>query len=272
MTELKAEIYRDRFRRVIAYIDANLDQKLALERLCDIAAFSKFHFQRQFATLFGISPHGYIQLCRLKRAAYLLAFRAIPVAEIALTCGYEGPESFARAFRRCAGQSPSEFRKAPRWGNWNSQYQLLNALRDNQVKSEGKQKRVEIVAFAETKVAALEHRGDPRMIGNTVRKFIEWRKQQKLSPVVSATFNIVYDDPQQVAAEDYRLDICAATERYVEENAYGVVGKIIPAGRCAVLRHTRSDDGLGEAVKYLYSEWLPQSGEELRDFRSISSA
>lgn len=267
MTALESELYRERFRRVLAHIDANLDRKLSLEQLCGVAAFSKFHFQRQFSALFGIGPHAYIQLCRLKRAAYLLAFRLdIPVMEIALTCGYEGPESFARAFRKCAGQSPSEFRKRPHWSNWNSQHPLLNVLRSDQVNSELRQKQVEIVEFAATKIAVLEHRGDPRKIGNTVRKFIEWRKQQKLSPSVSATFNIVYDDPEQVAADEYRLDICAATDREVGENACGVVNKIIPAGRCALLRHTGSDDGLGEVVKYLYSEWLPRSGEALRDF------
>lgn len=33
-----------------------------------------------------------------------------------------------------------------------------------------------------------------------------------------------------------------------------------------MLRHVGSDDNLGLALKFLYTEWLPQSGEELRDF------
>lgn len=267
MTALASERYRDRFRRVIEHIDTNLEQKLTLEQLCDVAAFSKYHFLRQFTALFGVSPHRYIQLGRLKRAAYLLAFRTeIPVTAIALTCGYEGPESFARAFRQCVGRSPSAFRREPHWHDWNGQYQFSSALRGNQVSSEKEKEPVEIVVFPETRVAVLEHRGDPRTIGNTVRKFIQWRKQHKLPPERSATFNIVYDDPEQVAAEDYRLDICAATDREVGANACGVVSKSIPAGRCAVLRHKGSDSGLGEAVRYLYSEWLPRSAEELRDF------
>jgi AraC family transcriptional regulator len=44
------------------------------------------------------------------------------------------------------------------------------------------------------------------------------------------------------------------------------VQKLIPGGRCAVLRHIGSEDHLGETVSFLYSQWLPQSGEELRDF------
>jgi AraC family transcriptional regulator len=40
----------------------------------------------------------------------------------------------------------------------------------------------------------------------------------------------------------------------------------IPAGRCAVLRHEGSDDHLGRSIRHLSAEWLPGSGEELRDF------
>lgn len=123
-----------------------------------------------------------------------------------------------------------------------------------------------LVAFKETRVAAIEHRGDPRLIGNSVRTFIEWRKQVGLSPRSSATFNILYDDPADTLPQDYRLDICAATDRDISPNIFGVIEKTIPGGRCAVLRHIGSDARLGEAIAYLYSDWLPQSGEVLRDF------
>jgi AraC family transcriptional regulator len=87
-----------------------------------------------------------------------------------------------------------------------------------------------------------------------------------MPPSVSATFNIIYDDPAAVSPEDYRLDLCAATDRDVDGNHYGVVGKTIPAGRCAVLRHIGKDDTLGESISYLCSEWFPSSGEHQRDF------
>lgn len=134
------------------------------------------------------------------------------------------------------------------------------------MKSDTQVEQVKIVTFKETKVAALEHLGDPQLIGNSVRKFIEWRKQNYLPPRVSKTFNIVYDTPAETAPEDYRLDMCAATDSHVANNSFGVVAKTIPGGRCAVLRHIGSDDTLCDTVTYLYSEWLPQSGEELRDF------
>lgn len=42
--------------------------------------------------------------------------------------------------------------------------------------------------------------------------------------------------------------------------------KVIPAGRCAVARHIGSTDAIGATVHALYASWLPQSGEQLRDF------
>ena len=134
------------------------------------------------------------------------------------------------------------------------------------MKPDHRVENVKLVVFEETRVAALEHRGDPRLIGASGRRFIEWRKQNHLPPRVSATFNILHDDPSATPPEEFRLDICAATDRPVADNPFGVVAKTIPGGRCAVLRHVGSDDTLGETVKYLYSTWLPASGEELRDF------
>ncbi len=126
--------------------------------------------------------------------------------------------------------------------------------------------QVKIVNFKQTAVAVLEHRGDPALIGDSIRKFIEWRKQNKLPPRISATFNICYDHPTETAPEDFRMDLCAATDQHIATNVYGVVRKTIPEGRCAVLRHIGSDVSLDKAAMYLYARWLPQSGEEVRDF------
>jgi len=69
-----------------------------------------------------------------------------------------------------------------------------------------------------------------------------------------------------LATGAYRFDICASMKDGVAENTFGVVEKTVPSARCAALRHVGSDDALETAAKYLYSVWLPSSGEELRDF------
>lgn len=108
--------YRIRMQRVLDHVERHLDDDLDLGTLSRVAAFSKFHFHRQFKAFFGVSVHRYVQLARLERASRQLAgLRGQSVTEIALSAGYEAPDAFARAFRQRFKQSPSDFRKSPDW-------------------------------------------------------------------------------------------------------------------------------------------------------------
>lgn len=254
-------------QRVLAFVDEHLDQELSLEQLSGVAAFSKFHFQRQFAELFGITPARYVQLLRLKRASGRLAFPERPrVTEVALDSGFEGPEAFARAFKRRLGQTPSEFREQPDWALWQMAFGPVHQMRSRHMTRHFSDEQVRIVDFPATSVAVMEHRGASPLIGDTVRRFIAWRRQEGLLPKTNATFNIFHADPDACAPEDFRMDICVATEREIEPNGEGVTAGLIPEGRCAVLRQIGAGDELRAAAHFLYAEWLPRSGEELRDF------
>lgn len=125
---------------------------------------------------------------------------------------------------------------------------------------------VRIVNFTATPVATLEHRGDPARLDDSVQKFVAWRRHNGLPPELSATFNILYDKLPASDPSEFRFDLCAATQREIPDNEFGVVAKTIPGGKCAVLRHIGSDAGLGETLYCLYAQWLPNSGEELRAF------
>src|SRR5690606_14651884 len=64
----------------------------------------------------------------------------------------------------------------------------------------------------------------------------------------------------------FRFDICGAVKTDVPDNPQGVIGKTIPGGRCALIRHHGSTDTINDTVRPLYAQWLPSSGEQLRDF------
>jgi AraC family transcriptional regulator len=264
VTENDGDAFLARFRRALEHVDAHLDEDLTVERLAGVAAYSKFHFARQFSALFGLGAHEFVQLVRLRRAAQELAFRERAVLDVALDAGYESPEAFARAFKKTVGQTPSEFRKQPDWAAWDAAMRPVRAVRRQHMKSEAR--RVEIVTFPETKIGVLEHRGDHRRIGDTIRRFIEWRRANHLHPSTSATFNLLYGDPDTTPPDEFRLDLCAAVKADVAPNEQGVVGRTIPAGRCARVRHVGSEDGFPATFEWLYKEWLPASGEEPRDF------
>jgi AraC family transcriptional regulator len=256
-----------RFANVLEYIDAHSGEDLALDTLSGIAHYSRFHFHRQFSALLGMSVHRYVLCTRMKRASWLLAFRTqMPVGEIAATCGYDGPEAFARAFRTLVGKSPTGFRAQPDWPEWNERFSAYLQLRRQTMPNEHTSREVSVVDFPATPIGLLTHRGDLRRLNESIRRFIDWRKRNGLPPRLSATYNILFDDPEATPTDECRYGLGVATTKPIEANDEGMAPMTIPAGRCARLRHTGSDDHLEHSVRWLYGQWLPASGLEPRDF------
>lgn len=261
-TNMQINAYRARFNKVLDYIEQHLDEPLLLKQLSKVAHFSPYHFHRQFSAFCGIPPGRYIQLMRLKRATHRLAFNPHEkVIDIALDAGFQHAELFARAFKQVFKVTPGEFRQKPVWSIW---YQCIPQFpRKRRVNMS-----VKIVEFPATPVAMLMHRGEPQRIYETVERFIKWRKTSGFSPVRSSqTYGIAPLDPSTVQPEEFMFQICGSVKESIpENNAFGVVNTLIPAGRCAMLRHHGSRDALTELAHSLYADWLPASGESLRNF------
>ncbi|NWL09101.1 AraC family transcriptional regulator [Pseudomonas hunanensis] len=252
--------YAKRFQAVLAYIDSHLEGDLSVNALSRIANFSAFHFHRQFTAYMGIPVSRYVQLMRLRRAAHqLVASPAMPVLEAAFGAGFESPEAFSRAFKRAFGMAPSVFAKAPNWQAWSAVFVVPHLSRSITM-------QIRIVDFAETRVAALEHRGPPGLVGESVARFRQWRMHSGQSPVASSrTFGIPYDNPDTTPPDAFRFAVCGEIDEAVQPNDFAVHERVIPAGRCAVIRHIGSPDYIGETIYPLYRDWLPSSNEELRD-------
>ncbi|WND04005.1 AraC family transcriptional regulator [Temperatibacter marinus] len=260
MNWVRKQQYQQRMNRVVAYIERNLDSSFVLEDLCTVANFSKYHFHRQFSDYAGMTVFRLISRKRMKRAAYQLLFRKhLPITVIAFDAGFGSVEAFSKAFKREIGMSPSLFRKDK------SQVANLDQLQPYLQESETEM-NVEIVDFPEMRLAVLEHKGPPKMVMNSVQRFIEWRKGNHLPPSKSRTFNLMYDDPEITTPEKYRMDICAELTGILKPNDHGIVEKKIPACQCARLRHVGPWESLDESVRYLFREWLPKHNKDLMDF------
>lgn len=257
----KATEYAAKFNKVFDYIDKHLDEELPLALLSQVACFSKYHFHRQFTEYTGISVFKYVQLVRLKSASYRLVFNKLErIIDIALDAHFENPESFSRAFKNTFGQTPTEFRNNPAWQHWNEQYKFPIRERRNNME-------VNIINCEPIKVAMLKHYGPPALLMESIEVFIDWRKKTGLSPVkTSQTYGIAYDNPDTTEPEKFKFGICGSVNEEIPENPQGVVNRIIPGGRCVVVRHHGSRDRIGESIYPLYRDWLPKSGENLRDF------
>jgi AraC-like DNA-binding protein len=107
---------RDRHRAVEAalWIDRHASRPVALADIAAHVDLTPFHFLRLFARVFGVTPHQYLLRARLARAARLLASDSQPVTGVALDAGFADLSNFVRTFRRAAGVSPGQFRRAAR--------------------------------------------------------------------------------------------------------------------------------------------------------------
>lgn len=123
---------------------------------------------------------------------------------------------------------------------------------------------VELTEFPATRVACVEYQGPPEQEHSAVMKLVAWRRENAVSPEQSESYGLHYSDPNSVPREEYRFDACVTYEDEVHPNVHGVIAKTIPGGRCARIRHLGSRNYIEEA-NYLYSEWLPASGEALRE-------
>lgn len=100
-----------RLARVIDYIDGNLQSEIALKDLAEVAQFSPFHFSRVFKRATGESPYQFVSSRRLERAMRLLEEGELPLAQLALCCGFSSQAHFTSAFSKAIGISPGRYRR-----------------------------------------------------------------------------------------------------------------------------------------------------------------
>jgi AraC family transcriptional regulator len=125
---------------------------------------------------------------------------------------------------------------------------------------------IQIVAFPETKVAAIEHFGSPRLEHDTVRKLIAWKIEQRLlDPLKYRSYGVHHTDPRITQPSDHHVDFCLSIDQEVAPNSIGIINKVIPNNRCALARDIGSRYN-NKAAVYLYEQWLPHSGEFVGNF------
>ena len=84
---------------------------LTVRAIAEHVRLSPFHFIRQFAALYGTTPHQFRTRTRLDRAKDLLAADA-PVTEVCMEVGFSSLGSFSALFTRWVGESPTRYRRS----------------------------------------------------------------------------------------------------------------------------------------------------------------
>jgi len=91
----------------VQYIEDNLTEELDIGDIAAKAYVSPFYFQKIFGVLCGFTVGEYIRNRRLTLAAEELSSSDMKVIDAAVKYGYDSPDSFARAFTKFHGITPS---------------------------------------------------------------------------------------------------------------------------------------------------------------------
>ena len=101
-------------RRAKELIDARLGSEVRLAELAHECELSPGHFARAFKRTTRKSPYRWLLERRIERSQQLLRTSGLPVAEIALKCGFADQSHFTRVFTQTAGMSPRAWQRAHR--------------------------------------------------------------------------------------------------------------------------------------------------------------
>ena len=98
--------------RAVEYMIGNLDRSITLSEVGGHVRCSASHLGRLFKTHLKASPHRYLLGLRVERAQLLLTATRLPIAHVALECGFASQEHLTRQFRRLSGTTPAAYRRA----------------------------------------------------------------------------------------------------------------------------------------------------------------
>ena len=99
-------------RRAKEVLSSNLDGSEPLKDVARECRLSVSHFSRAFRRTIGVAPHNWLLMRRIEVAKEKLRNSRLPLAEVALACGFADQSHLTRVFTGMVGVSPSAWRRA----------------------------------------------------------------------------------------------------------------------------------------------------------------
>lgn len=239
-----------RLRKVLIFIEKNLDEELSLEDIAKIGCFSMYHFHRIFHGAIGETPAAYIRRLRLERAAGHLVYTEMRITDVALDAHYETPSAFTKAFRRVMGCSPAQYRATPPVNYPRQEPYQMNPI---------------IQTFENLSVLSVRRTGPyPTSAPAAWKALSEFLISQSVEQEGMRFFGVYHDNPDITAAENIRSDSCCTASDDVAEAA-DVTRQVIEGGRYATFEHKGPLRDLEKTFDGIFGSWYPESGEDLAD-------
>jgi AraC family transcriptional regulator len=102
---------KPQLRRIVEFVDANLEGDLSLPRIASVAGLSVAHLTALFRRTTGQSVHHYVMDQRVNRARRLLIDGRASIADVALQTGFSHQSHLSSWMRRRIGVTPSQLKR-----------------------------------------------------------------------------------------------------------------------------------------------------------------
>ncbi|MBB3966331.1 AraC family transcriptional regulator [Rhizobium metallidurans] len=247
-------LYESRLRRVSAYIHDHLDEELDMDKLAGIACMSSYHWHRIYRAVHGETLAATVKRLRLHRAAGDIVRSGLGIGEIARRSGYPNLQSFNRIFKSVYGMPPARYRKE-------------GSHQEFQPSPNGRTKAMFNVTLRKIEPIALigvRHSGPYMQISKAFEVLFGTLHARGLAKPDMRMIGVYFDDPDLVPAEELRSIACVAVDSELTVEA-PLEPFTLEGGEYAVLRHKGPYADMYKAYQWLFSEWLPSSGRQLRD-------
>ena len=264
-------------QNAINYIEDHITEPIDYEQVARESFSSSFHFQRVFSILCGYTLGEYIRYRRLTLAGMELASGKEKVIDIAGKYGYDSPDSFAKAFQKFHGMTPSQAR-----GN-GAMLKSFSRLYIKITLEGGNMMQYRIEEKPEMLLTGYKRRftGTPNDKQDQDHNFAcESRLQQYILEGMCREHEMVYQVLTNFDTDGYDFYYAYQFPKWALEAFEDIPKEVaswfehltIPAGQYLVCQTekcmfpTALVDGLR---KRIVTDWLPSSGYELRNAPEI---
>ncbi len=110
-TVVRSQKQIERLRNIIQYIEENYTQKITLDDIAEREFISSSYLSHFFELNMNISISSYLCKIRIEHSINYLLYSDDSIEEIAESCGFSSPRSYATLFRKQYNILPSQFRK-----------------------------------------------------------------------------------------------------------------------------------------------------------------
>ena len=111
MVSREVEDFNRRLLRARDAMDRAYAEPMDVAAVAAVAHVSAAHFIRSFRTVFGETPHRYLQRRRVERSMFLLRETNRSITDVCLDVGFTSLGTFSRTFSAIVGVSPAVYRR-----------------------------------------------------------------------------------------------------------------------------------------------------------------